>query len=215
MKEKTWGNEVRLFTNVTIALWETDDWHGRHFAPARSASIVWEIVNIWHCQTTRTHFYPCEEKRQNSPPVSKKFLNYFLTKNNSHHLVKKIEQINLFFCFNIVFFRWCCEKRKQLPQAEKNGSVLPLPKYLVHFQRRFLPRFFALKYLYFISLWLFFDTLTCLLRFVNALVSTHFLFWWENVKVYIPLVACVLVGSFRSAAIILRYEAELTILVPP
>lgn len=91
LKEKTWGNEVRLFTNVTIALWETDDWHGRHFAPARSASIVWEIVNIWHCQTTRTHFYPCEEKRQNSPPVSKKFLNYFLTKNNSHHLVKKIE----------------------------------------------------------------------------------------------------------------------------
>lgn len=62
---------------------------------------------------------------------------------------------------------------------------------------------------------MFFDTLTCLLRFVNALVSTHFLFWWENVKVYIPLVACVLVGSFRSAAIILRYEAELTILVPP
>lgn len=55
----------------------------------------------------------------------------------------------------------------------------------------------------------------CLLRYVSSVVYTRFVFLWENVKVYVPLVACVFVGSFGSAAIILRYEAGLPLLVPP
>lgn len=63
--------------------------------------------------------------------------------------------------------------------------------------------------------WRLFDSHTCLLRFDDSLFCTRCLFFTKNVKVYVPLVACILVDSFRSAAIILRYEAGLRLLVPP
>lgn len=72
-----------------------------------------------------------------------------LNTDNIHHLVKKMRQIKLFWCRNGVLFRRRREEKKQLPRCpgrEKNGSVLPLPKYLLHFHRRFLPRRLAQIY---------------------------------------------------------------------
>lgn len=129
-----------------VALWETDDWHGRHFAPALPASIVWEIVNIWHCQTTTTHLYPCGQKAQNSPPVSYLFVLLFRVKNCIGRFMTKMRRIKLILCGNSMLFRRCGEEKRQLPRysaSEKNGSVLPLPKYLLHFHSRFLLRCFA------------------------------------------------------------------------
>lgn len=63
--------------------------------------------------------------------------------------------------------------------------------------------------------WRLFDSYTCLLCFAASLECTRCLFWGQNVKVYVPLAVCILVGSFGSAAIILRYEAGLRLLVPP
>lgn len=60
-----------------------------------------------------------------------------------------------------------------------------------------------------------FESYTCLPRYVNSVVYRRFVFLWGNVKVRVPLGACVFVGSFWSAAIILRYEAGQNLFVPP
>ena len=56
---------------LTVALWETGDWHGRHFAPALLP--LCEIVNIRLCQTSTTLSCRSEEAALNSPPVSDAF----------------------------------------------------------------------------------------------------------------------------------------------
>lgn len=136
--------KLQCLQMLAVALWETDDWHGRHFAPALPASIVWEIVNIWHCQTTTTHLYPCEEKASNSPSVSYIFVILFKTYSTIRHFVREMRQIKLFLWWNSVLFRRCRETAAApVPGRQKNGSVLPLSKYLLHFQRRFQPRCFV------------------------------------------------------------------------
>lgn len=85
----------------------------------------------------------------------------------------------------------------------KNGSVVPQPKQLLHFHRQCL-RCFVLIYHYFTRHGpnLRAPLVSCILLLVLRAHVVCFL--RKNGKVYVPLVPCILVGSFGSAAIILR-----------